>query len=310
MKSIEIDRFVDSRFYPSPSDPPQQVANFFFVAVALDHRVYEPGERLCIAFGTETLCGTDALYRMLKEVYEEDPKRFEPESLARLSIEDLRRWLCRDGKCVRGLEIRAMLLRDLGEKCLKLFGRSFLSIVERCDGYLRREDGEGLIDLVKVFKAFQDPVEKKPFLLAKMLERRGLINVKDPYSKRVPVDNHVVRIALRLGLVKLGRDLLTKVVEGREVDPYEDVLIRMCIREAWQRVCLASSLDPFVLDDALWTFGRTVCLVNKPRCLEGRIEVRHPFVAMGRCIFEKVCPVARGEIEPLNEHQFWKTWWY
>ncbi|OYT56351.1 MAG: hypothetical protein B6U76_04010, partial [Desulfurococcales archaeon ex4484_217_2] len=83
-----------------------------------------------------------------------------------------------------------------------------------------------LIDRLKTFRAYEDPVEKKSFLLVKFLERRGIFKPIDKENLHVPVDNHLVRIAFRLGIVKLDREILKKVLNGEEFDRYFTANIR------------------------------------------------------------------------------------
>ena len=296
--------FDDPALYPSTSDR-EVVTSFFLAMVAIDHRTRGRGRVFEACIGGRRLVGSELLYYLGREALERDPEFFSAERLARISADDVRRWLSYGGATIWDPEVRAYLLRDLGTKLLKLFRGEASRIIDESRGALRGSGTEpGLLDLLRVFRAYEDPVEKKSMLLAKILERRGIAEFRDSHSKRVAVDNHIARIGLRLGIVRLGGELWKLVREGREVSVEMDVLIRMCLREAWFEVSKRSGIDPFLLDDALWTFGREVCLWGSPRCF----ECSHPLCFEGSCPFKDLCLVRRLGV--FNEHTCWSTWYY
>ena len=90
------------------------------------------------------------------------------------------------------------------------------------------------------FDAFADPLRKKAFLVAKIWERRGWLEVSDPENWEVSADNVLMRLALRSGLVEQG-----DVEEVREAT-----------RDAFEQVAEAAGISPPVLDDLLWERGR------------------------------------------------------
>ncbi|KSW12118.1 hypothetical protein CF15_04945 [Pyrodictium occultum] len=303
------DSFTDPRFYPPAGEDPETVARYFLVMVAIDHRLSRPGRPYEAVVRGERLHGADLLYRLGRLRLDEDPGFFSPRRLAGITARDVEEWLCVGGVCPPDPGVRAALLRDLGSKLEALYGGSALRLLEESRGLLHSWDpsSPGLVERLRVFEAYGDPVEKKPMLLAKFLERRGLLEIRDPWDKRVPVDNHVARIALRLGLVRPEPRLLEKIRGGRETTPWEDVLIRIAVREAWHLVAERISVDDFILDDVLWTMGRRVCVHGRPRC---RGCSGHPACEGGGCILRGVCPVGLGVEEPVEEHRFLNTWWY
>ena len=90
------------------------------------------------------------------------------------------------------------------------------------------------------FDAFSDPLRKKAFLVAKIWERRGWLEVSDPENWEVSADNVLMRLALRSGLVPEG-----DVEEVREAT-----------RDAFKQVAEQAEMSPTVLDDLLWEKGR------------------------------------------------------
>ncbi len=311
LAKVEVDQFTDPRYYPSPSEDDEMVARYFLVMVAMDHRLSRPGRPYEAYVGGEFYHGADLLYRLGMEKYREDPGFFDPRSLARVTAKDVEEWLSADGASPPDPEVRAALLRDLGEKLLALYGGSTTSLLEASGGYLKRLEG-GFIDRLKVFRAYEDPVEKKAYLLAKFLERRRIIEVRDPWNMEVPVDNHLVRIALRLGLVEPPRWMLDKILGEEEFSWEEDVMFRLAVRRAFKQVAQAAGVTPFLLDDFLWMFGRKCCPRDPggtmcARCGEGCRRVGG--CLPGGCIFADIC-YARSRNLYLPEHTYLNTWYY
>ena len=315
---ISVDTFTDTRYYPPPSASKRDVAMYFLVMVAMDHRLSRPGRPYEGVVDGERYHGADLLYRLGMKKYTEDPGFFEASRLARVRERDVVRWLsASDGR--GGIvsppdpRVRAELLRDLGRKLEALYGGDPFALIAESRGMLRRGIGDGFIDRLKVFKAYQDPVEKKAFLLAKFLERRHVLEVADHYNKEVPVDNHLVRIAVRTGIVGLSRPMIEKMARFVPFTVWEDVSLRLAARQAYRIVSQASGIDPFILDDFLWMFGRRCCTRENPTC---RSSCRSGCNAVGgcngggSCIFSPVCRAYRNPLLMVPEHTFLETWWY
>ena len=303
------DTFTDPRFYPPPTADRELVASYFLVMVAMDHRLSRPGRPYEARVAGEFFHGADLLYRLGMVMFERNPNFFAAENLARVTVRDVRAWLCIGSVCPPDPDVRAALLRDLGRKLLQLYNGSVLVLLRESRNTLHSMDPEapGFAERLRVFEAYNDPVEKKIMLLAKFLERRNLIRFEDTWNKRVPVDNHVTRIALRLGIVRLEEELEVKARRGLEVAWWEDVLVRIAVREAWHFVAERSGVDDFLLDDLLWSMGRKVCTWGRPYCRNCR---GHHICSGGRCLLLPICPAGLGVEESLNEPPFYNTWWY
>ncbi len=287
------DDLSNPELYPPKDEDPELVARYLFFMVAIDHRMSTPQMQFEGYIRGKFYHGADALWRLGMIKFEETRGRFfDPENLSKISVEEIRSWLRIGDKAVRDPEIRAMLLRDAARKLLKFYRGSVMELIDSCQGYVRR-GGEGIVELLKAFLPYMDPVEKKSFLLVKFLARRGLLRIRDPENLRVPVDNHLTRIAVRLGIVTV---LDKEPFRGeREAAEWEDVAIRYCVREAYAEVAKEAGTSPLDLDDFLWSFGRKICRFGEPRC--------------GECVLAEVCK-ARESGEFLNEHLYLRTWWY
>jgi len=293
-----LEDFTDPDFYPSRSDNPEQVLRYFFFMVSIDHRTSR-GDVFEDYINGKFYHGADLLYRLGKLKYDESPDFFNPENMLRVSTEDVIKWL----RTSRNVVIwdpstRAELLRDAALKLIKYFNGSVTELLSRSEGYVRHPYKNGLSDLFKVFKAYSDPVEKKFFLFLKFVMRRGLLEVRDPQNVEVPVDNHLSRLALRLRLIELDSDTVSKVLSRVEFTEYEDVKLRVNVRYAYKLMCRVFSVRPEVLDDFLWVFGRKYCSRERPVC-----EV------VNSCPISRVCPSFK-KAGNLVEHNFINTFYY
>ncbi len=277
---LSRDRYEDPLIFP-PSDDLERQLGFFLSMVAIDHRTRTEFTKFSASVGGRRLQGADLLYYLGVSVYRKDERSFTPEWLASLTPEEAESLLCIEGNCVWDFYTRLFLLRDLGSKVRGSF--SDLLLVGRV---------EELISNLSGFRAYEDPVRKKAFLLAKFLDGRGLVRLEG--EKHVPVDNHLTRVAIRLGIVVPSEDLLGRMREGTELTRGEDVEVRMTVREAWKEVSNQSGVDPFTLDDFLWPFGRTVC-TKEPDC--------------DNCSLSSVCR-AHSTGEYMEEPKHILTWYY
>jgi len=302
LRNVTLDTFTDTRFYPPADADVETALRYFLAMVAIDHRTSRYGPFEGYVDG-EFFHGADLLYRLGTKKLSEDPEFFSPERLARISVDDVKRWLSVDGRVIWDPEVRALLLRDLGRKLLRMFGGSALRLVRSAGNYLKRPSGHGLIDMLKAFKAYSDPVEKKPYLLTKFISRRGYFRYVDIENSEVPVDNHLVRIAFRIGLVTLHEKLINMIAKGDEVSEEDDVNIRLAVREAYKLVARACGVDPLVFDDYLWMFGRRYCTRIDPLCVRRQAPE-------GTCPFIGVCRFSGKDSLIITEHNFPNTYYY
>ncbi len=318
LKRVVPDPFTDPRYYPGEQESREKITAYFLVMVALDHRLSRPGRPYEGIVDGKFYHGADLLYRLGKKIFDEDPEFFTARRLAAVKVDDIRNLFSAEKSDGRKItppdpEVRAALLRDLGLKLGKLYGGSAYRIVVESRGYLRYNVGEGFIDRVKIFTAYQDPVEKKPFLLAKFLERRKILPVWDGWNKEVPVDNHLTRIAIRTGIVDVDTEVLEKIAAGIEFSPEEDIILRYNARLAYRIAAQAGGIDPFIMDDLLWQFGRYCCTRDAPVCKSNCTPGCRRLGGCssdGKCIMTGVCLADKNPLYMVNEHNFLNTWWY
>jgi hypothetical protein len=142
------------------------------------------------------------------------------------------------GETVADPERRAGLWRDLATGLLRDYDGSAGELLGSCEGTLAGRGG--LLDRLSAFEAYADPLAKKSFLFAKIVERRGWLTISDPEAWEVSADNVLMRIALRCGLVEPG-----------DLDE-----VRAATRAAFKRLAAESGIGVPVLDDLAWELGR------------------------------------------------------
>lgn len=301
-----LDKFDNPEYYPSVKEEPEAVSRYFIVMVALDHRTSYKGKPYEAVINGKKYHGADLLYKLGASKFNEDPEFFNPKNLAKIRIKDVCNWLCINGAKIWDLKVRTMLLRDLGLKLTRLYHGKVLKLINESRKRLYGLRG-GFIDRLKVFRAYEDPVEKKAFLLVKFLERRKIFVPIDRENLNVPVDNHLVRIAFRLGIVKLDREILRRVLNEEEFSQDEDIIIRLTVRKAYKILSDEIGISPLILDDFLWKFGRTCCTKPSPLC-SGCSKV---IAGFSRCPFLEVCDAYLNRVSKnIMEHRFIKTWYY
>jgi hypothetical protein len=143
-----------------------------------------------------------------------------------------------DGETVADPHRRAALWRDLGVLLEARRYGSAAALLEACRGRLGGEGG--LVERLREFEAYSDPLAKKSFLFAKICERRRWFEVADPEAWEVSADNVLMRLALRSGLIEEG--------------PLDDV--RADTRRAFKDLALQTAIPVPILDDMLWELGR------------------------------------------------------
>ncbi|MBS7644153.1 hypothetical protein KEJ26_06240 [Candidatus Bathyarchaeota archaeon] len=246
--------------------------------------------------------GSDYLYYALKRQWDRNPDLFSPSSIAHLSIQEFRSWFSPDGNpkncLIKRAEERARLLRDCGAKLLQYYGGRVTAIFDKSAGYLLRSNGKGLIDLLKIFEAYSDPLRKKIMVLLFLLYVEGLFQVKDPESLALGIDYHLQRIALRSGIISLkSPELAQKLKLRRFVTKTEESEIRLACLKAYNLIANISGIYPLDLDAVFWQIGRNCCHYDHPPICGGRPCVIRDCTLLrdiqyscpGTCLFDDVC---------------------
>lgn len=249
------------------TDPVRLVDYFFFLSALLfDFK------GMAAKVDGATLQGTDLFFALARRQARRDPDFFSPRRLACLTLPDLQRAFSLTGNPAHTLvtrtDERAAILRDDARRIVAEHDGSVQRLLAVTAGYLRRPDGSGLLDILAAFQGYRDPHHKKAFVLLKALEILGLWRVRDPENLFIPVDYHLIRVALRVGLVEVtDRELAETLRARREATAADDEELRGAVKAAYKRVEILSRMHIFVLDELFWTSGRSCCHHGRPpRC--------------------------------------------
>jgi hypothetical protein len=203
---------------------------------AVDHRSGYGSEHL--VEGEGPFSGSELVWRLGLSAERRDPGLLSAARLREVDGEWVAELFRAEGETVGDPGGRAALWRDLAAGLERSYEGSAQALLEACGGRLAGPGG--LLERLAGFEAYGDPIQKKPFLFAKIAERRGWLRVADPESFEVCADNVLMRLALRSGLVEPGtRDE-----------------VRAATRAAFKRVAEEAGVPPPVLDDMLWELGR------------------------------------------------------
>lgn len=266
--------FLDSRYYPAPEEDSENVARFFFFITGIDHRTSPVGQSFEGFVEGEYFQGADLLWHLALRKYKEDPRFFEANRMTHITVKSVEQWLTVREPVqvtIRNPAQRAELLRDCGQKLAEFYNGSVLTLLNQAKSRLLASSSNqrGLLDQLSRFKAYEDPARKKSFLLLKFLVRRRLWKLDDPENLQVPVDNHLIRIAIRTGIVELSPFLEEVLRGGQVITAADDITLRTVVAEAFKGVASCAKQSVLELDDFLWHFGRLCCKAESPICDTG-----------------------------------------
>jgi hypothetical protein len=219
---------------PDFAEVPDPDAALFLCAI--DHRTGY--RRRYLVEGSGPYEGSALLWALGLREQRRRPEALRAEALRDVAERQVAELFRIGGESVAGPAERARLWRDLAAGLLESYGGEASELIAAGEG--RLGGSGGLLARLAEFEAFSDPLQKKSFLVAKIWERRGWLEVLDPGSWEVCADNVLMRLALRAGLVPLG-------------DAEE---IRAATRAAWKQVAERAEVRPPLLDDLLWERGR------------------------------------------------------
>jgi len=262
---------------PPANTPAVLLADYYFFMVTIDYRTSTPVGHFEGEVNGQFFHGADLLYALGIQQFKADPFFFSASKMASISDEAVETWLSvktpQKVITIYKPQERAMLLRDMGSALLKWGYKSSLDVLQQSDGYLIREDGTGLLQLLEKFRAYNDPIRKKSYLWIKFVTGRGLFEVKNWDHLAVPVDNHLTRIALRTGIINIQDSEITRRLSAEA--PFtlaEDLELREAVRDAFTEIFHGIPLNFRELDDLFWVLGRSHCIHSKNPLCQGYVH--------------------------------------
>ena len=234
--------FDNPELFPEPDD--YIYPNYVFFMVAIDHRT---------GFNKKwKYHGSDLLFYLARKKQIENPKFFTAENLVDINSAELRRVFTFRGVTVSRVEERAFLLRDCAKRLLKYYEGDVMNLFQKADFTVKF-----ILNRLREFRAYEDPLMKKSYLLIKILKRQGL-KLKDPHNLSFPVDNVLVRLALSSGIINPGEKLMKKINSGIMLTEKETETLRKMTEGALVILSKKSGIEPDILGDILWTYGREI----------------------------------------------------
>jgi hypothetical protein len=231
--------------------------------------------------------GSDLLYKMLMRALEDNPHVFLPERLARITEKELSRIFSDDNGFVPLFETNARLERT------RAYGEWFLENFTAPRDLLDDANGDEyplrhFLSELRLIPGFdRDPLQKRNLLLAMSLANRPerFLRVTDDEHWKPVVDYHLMRLALRLGLVELNETETWRNEERRWVTAREEHSIRIATYEAVKLLIRASGRSMFFIDEKMWTARKYCPETTKPDC--------------EKCIFANVCGKRINLFQPV-----------
>jgi len=263
------------------------------------------------------LRGGDYLLAACRRRFNSDQSFFTASRMKSIREDEFKALLSDDGNpdhsTIDRVTERVGLLRNCAQVLLKRFHGDVMLIYKVSEGYLIRRDGKGLLNQLRNFRAYSDPVEKKTFLLLLYLNESGIWEIKDPENLKVAVDYHIMRIALRAGIVNIvDNSLASRLLQCKKVKQSEDLEVRKTVREACSLLPEVSGHSSFEIDTMLWNMGRSCCFYeHDPICGSRTCHKREKcsfikatdYLCPGKCIFDGTCLGSRDD----SYRKLWET---
>jgi len=306
-------RVLEDEFLIRVSTPEEKrrEANLWFFLVA-------------ICQSTRTLQGTiegqwvrgwDYMVRAARRAMRSAPNYFTAEHLAGITPEALRSLFSDDGVAEHStldrIEERVGQWQDASRLLLERYGGDVMGLYEAAHHRLQGEGG--ILARLAECQAYSDPIEKKSFLFVMFASRCGAWQIEDLDNLHVAVDYHIMRVALRSGMVRVKDSELEHRLKARDaVSADEDNAIRGAVREACDLLVRYSGQTVFDVDNILWSLGRNCCFYDyDPICGENPCwrQEQCTFVRAvayhcpGFCLFNGVCLGSRD----AAYRAFWET---
>ncbi len=300
------------------SEEKRREANLWFFLVA-------------ICQSTRTLQGTlegqwyrgwDYMAHAARRALRSDPETFTAARLVNISDEELRSLFSDDGVAEHStfdrIEERMAQWHDASQVLLDHYEGDVMVLYEAAGRRLRDTSPQhpGILARLSETAAYSDPVEKKSFLFTMFAQRCGAWEIRDLENLKVAIDYHIMRIALRSGMVRVQDAALERRLKARQpVTAEEDNLVREAVRQACDVTVRRSRHSIFDVDNILWMMGRNCCFYDhEPFCGWNTCEHQEEctfirstgYLCPGQCLLDGVC---LASCDP-HYRAYWETTLY
>jgi len=256
--------------------------------------------------GEEWLHGSEYLFATMKEKTQEHPDLFDPNTLSETNTKRIESILLRIGDNPNDFSKRAPeradILRDTAHELVLHYEGEVFNLFNNCDGLLIRDNSKGLVQLMQHFRGYADPHFKKGFVFLKFVTKLGFFKPVDEQNLCVPIDYHVMRVALRTGIIEImDEDLKHRLTNKIPSEAEDDFQIREAAKNALKTIEETSNFDAFDLDDIFWNIGRSHChYSHEPMCdtcpgIQCTFESLLNYKCRGECLLKGVCKGSLSE---------------
>lgn len=273
--------FTEEDKFPAVGDP--GALNYFFAVTMHDYGFWLGDERgyvkpLYGKVGKKILKGSDLLWTLSMKIYKErGPEFFNPNNLAKLQYEEFIKWLPEEYG-FPNLMARYGMTVEYGQ-----YSRSFYKLSHYVETLTQvvNEYNEPLDAFLSISPSIHgydhDPLFKKNLLLAMILANRPERFLKvGPKEKWPPiVDYHLMRVALRLGLIELNLIEYDQLTRRVYIDSWTESEIRKATFDAVKGVIALSDKPMSEVDFLLWNARRYCPEMTDPDC--------------SKCCFDDIC---------------------
>jgi hypothetical protein len=290
LAAYEPARWDDDRFWLVEA-PDELRSQFFAVGNAINFRFWTlTSSGVAPASGTldgQHLRGSMFMWRALRRTLEQGTlPLLDAGFLARLSRRDFD-CLFTDDEGVNPLSVaaddRIANLRDLGQILSASWGGDFINVVRATDGSLVDFSARS-----REFRAFDDPVQKLTMVNAILHSGSGVYPFRD---QPVPaIDYHLLKHALRQGMVRVSSDLSRKLLTGELLSSDEGQGLRRVALEAFVELADLAGVSGEILDNKYW-LNRVNCADQAPVCLDPVTADQCPFLPACRQFTDYGLPV-------------------
>ncbi|MDO8496482.1 MAG: hypothetical protein Q7S43_03435 [bacterium] len=267
--------FTEEDKFPAVGDP--GALDYFFAVTMHDYGFWIGDNRGYVEplhgeIGGKRLKGSDLLWTLSMKVYRERGSEFfAPASLAKLEYHEFLEWLP-ESYHFQDLMTRHSMALNYG-RYSRIGSRD---LIHETNSQPRPLDF--FLEATSLMPGYnKDRLFKKNLLLAMILANRPEKFLKVAPEEKWPpiVDYHLMRVALRLGLIELSLIEYDQLIRRVYVDYWTEAQIRKVTFDAIEMVIELSGKPMSEIDFLLWSARRYCPEMTKPDC--------------SKCCFDDVC---------------------
>ncbi len=242
--------------FQGDDDRARHLVNFLFFMVGIDHETHRGAIRYEDTLDGVFRHGSDLLYALAERAKTEDHGLFLSNRFASVTKAKVAQiFTTQSGLTPADIAGRTRLLRDCASGLRDRFNDDAQELLWRAGN--RIGGPGGLLDLLRGFEAYSDPLGKKSNLPCKILLREGCFTAGDPQAMNVAIDHVVMTMALRSGVVRCVDPVLRTVVMGGSIlASHQMGALREVTADAMRLVGRQAGVEVDRVDDLLWSYGR------------------------------------------------------